>query len=90
MVWWEFICTTKRSTKQYKEKDDYYKVDSSLTLQTHHCTISLQELVFRIKSAAEIFHESIAETLNGTKGVRNMLNDFIIFSNTEEEHHEIF
>ena len=43
---------------------------------------------FGINSAAEIFQKSVAEMLRGIKGVKNMSDDIIIFSKTEEEHSE--
>ena len=58
------------------------------TLATHNGLFRYKRLCFGINSAAEIFQKSIADMLSGIKGVRNMSDDIIIFSKTEEEHHE--
>ena len=57
------------------------------TFSTHIGLRRYRHLSFGISSAAEVFQETIRETLSGLIGVLNVSNDILIYSSSLEEHH---
>ena len=57
------------------------------TFSTHLGLRRYKRLIFGISSASEIFQHTIAETLSGIEGVRNISDDIIVFGKgrTQEE-----
>lgn len=45
-----------------------------------------KRLNFGISSAAEIFQETVSESLQGLQGVKNMSDDIKVYGETQEQH----
>lgn len=56
------------------------------TFSTHQGVFQYKRLCFGINSAAETFQKHIEGILRGIPGVRNISDDIIVGSKTEEEH----
>ena len=56
------------------------------TFTTHVGLRRYKRLNFGISSAAEIFQETVSESLQGLQGVKNMSDDIIVYGETQEQH----
>ena len=56
------------------------------TVSTHVGLFRYKRLNFGISSAAEVFHYTIRDVLNGLKGVINISDDILVFGRTRLEH----
>ena len=44
--------------------------------------------MFGVSCASEMYQKTMQQTLAGCKGVRNILDDIIVFASSEKEHNE--
>ena len=58
------------------------------TFVTYQGLFRYKRLCLGINRASKIFQWAISDMLTGIKGVNNISDDIIIYSQTEEEHHE--
>ena len=58
------------------------------TFVTHEGLYRYKRLMFGISCASEMYQRTMQQTLAGCKGVRNIMDDIIIFASSEEEHKE--
>nr|XP_034319592.1 uncharacterized protein K02A2.6-like [Crassostrea gigas] len=56
------------------------------TFTTHVGLRRYKRLNFGISLAAEIFQETVSESLQGLQGVKNMSDDIIVYGETQEQH----
>lgn len=56
------------------------------TFTTHVGLRRYKRLNFGISSAAEIFQQTVSESLQGLQGVKNMSDDIIVYGETQEQH----
>lgn len=56
------------------------------TFTTHVGLRRYKLLNFGISSAAEIFQETVSESLQGLQGVKHMSDDIIVYGETQEQH----
>ncbi|KAL1268613.1 hypothetical protein QQF64_033976 [Cirrhinus molitorella] len=58
------------------------------TFTTHLGLRRYKRLNFGISSAAEVFQNAIAQTLQGIKGVKNLSDDIIVYGDSQRAHDE--
>ena len=58
------------------------------TFATHEGLFRYKRLIFGVSCAPEIYQRTMQQTLAGCKGLRNILNNIIVFVSSEKEHNE--
>ena len=56
------------------------------TFTTHKGLFQWKRLPFGINSASEVFQNAIQHTLQGLNGVKNIVDDIIVWGRTQKEH----
>ena len=59
------------------------------TFATHEGLFRYKRLMFEVSYAPEMNQRTMQQTLVGCKGVRNILDDIIVFTSLEKEHNKI-
>ena len=59
---------------------------SITTFITHRGLFRYKRLPFGIKYASEVFQHAIANAIRGIEGVRNIVDDIIVWRSTQQEH----
>ena len=58
------------------------------TFATHKGLFRYKRLMFGVSCAPEMYHRTMQQTLAGCKGLRNILDDIIVFTSSEKEHNK--
>ena len=58
------------------------------TFATHEGLFRYKRLMFGVSCAPKMYQRTMQQTLAGCKGVRNILDDIIVFASSEKEHNE--
>ena len=59
------------------------------TFATHEGLFRYKRLMFRVSCAPEMYQRTMQQTLARCKGVRNILDDIIVFASSEKERLEV-